>query len=146
MSREGLRRDSGEMLIELLVSVMLLGLVGAAMVGSLLVLTASSVYYEDEVSVQNTLFNWSETVTRMPYVACVTAGGIPAAPDIPEGYSTTVVSIGYWDGSDFVGSCTPGTDLGLQRVTLQVGAPLAGYPAFTKDLDTVIRKRCVSGC
>ncbi len=139
------RCDAGETLIELLISVMLLGLAVITMLGGLLVLTASSVFYEDETQVQNGLYDWASTVAAMPYTDCVTAGAVPGPPDLPAKYTATVTSVEYWNGSAFTATC-PSSDTGVARLGLRIGAPLAGYPGFSKSLVVVIRKPCVSGC
>ncbi len=143
--RSSQHREAGETLIELLITIMLLGLAVVTMVGGLLVLTASSVFYQDETQVQNGLYDWASTVAAMPYTACVTAGAVPGPPDLPAKYTATVTSVEYWNGSAFTATC-PSPDTGVARLGLRIGAPLAGYPEFSKSLEVVIRKPCVSGC
>ncbi len=144
--------ETGETLVELLVSIMLLGIAGVLMLGGLMTLTASSVYYGDETQVQNTLYDWASTVAAMPYKACAVTTDVPAlaASELSGGQHTltgTVTSVTYWDGatSTFVATC-PTSDTGIMRVTISVAAPGAIYTAFAKSLQVVVRKPCVSGC
>ena len=138
--------DQGDTLIEILISVMLLGLIVTAMFGALLVLTQSSVLFKDNTKLQNSIRNWSEQVSSASYVACATPSDIPAAASLPSGISGSVTAVKYWNGSAFVASCPGSGDQGLQQVTLTMDAAASLYPGFSRQLSIVKRKPCGSGC
>lgn len=148
-TRRGGPRDAGESLVELLVSISILGVAGSAILGGIGVASSNSALHRTQAVTQNLIRNWAESVSAAPYAACASPPHFNGTkPDLTAaqytGYSATVSSVQYWNGAAFVASC-PATDLGLQRVTLQVGAPRSlGIGGFTQSLDVVVRRPCAT--
>ena len=147
------RPQAGETLVELLVSITLLGVAGAAVMGTLLMGTrASSVTTGSSVN-QNVLRNWAEQVEAMPYVLCAYPTKIPAPyqniPVPPTGTSLAITQIRYWDGSAYQlsgPSCLDVNDKGLQEVTLQATSNTIVTGDPQTQLVIVKRRGCASGC
>lgn len=138
-------RDRGDTLVEILVSVAILGIAVVAILGAIAMTATASGLHRDTASVQNLLHNWAESVSDGPYTACASAATVQSAvpsPALPTGFSAQVTAVRYWDGSAFAGSC--GTDQGLQRITLSIAGP--GSPGAAGTLDVVRRRPCGSGC
>lgn len=138
------RAEQGESLVELLVSISILGLVIVIIIEVLFTMVAGTLMHREQVEGLNALGAWADSVGADTYTACATPGSVPSPPSLPNGFSSQVVSVRYWDGSSFVGEC--GTDTGLQLITLSVAGPGDAVPATPQALDVVKRKPCVSGC
>lgn len=123
------RRDDGLTLIELLVTVMIMGIAFVAILGGLLTAVSSADIHRKQANVQSIVRSLSEKVKSEAYKQCavVTDYGSTFTP-IQSGYSTSVLEVEYWDGdrdpsapAQFSGA--PCVDHGLQRITLQVAEP-----------------------
>lgn len=140
-------RDGGESLVELLVSMTILGIAGTAVLGGVGIASSTSALHRTQAQAQNLIRNWAEDVSDRTYTSCVTVGDFAATkPDLTgaqySGYTATVGGVAYWNGAAFVASC-PAPDLGLQRVTLRLGTPQSlGIGGFTQSLDVVVRRLC----
>lgn len=139
-------RDRGESLVELLVSISILGVAVTAILGAIAMTATASGLHRDTASVQNHLHNWAEAISNAPdYTVCASAGVLQAAvpaPGLPSGWSAAVSDVDYWDGTGFAEAC--GTDQGIQRITLSMTS--TGSPVAQGTLDVVLRRRCGSGC
>jgi type II secretory pathway pseudopilin PulG len=129
--------DRGESLIEILVAVLILGLTVTAIMGGLLTSVKLSDVHRKQATAGADVRSYAESVTRAVaaggYQPCAgTSAYLPVSGTSPTavhftpsaGVTPTVVRVEYWSDS---GPATPGTwqpscstDLGLQRVTLQV--------------------------
>ena len=139
--------DRGESLVELLVSIAILGISVIAILGAVSMTASASGLHRDTASTQNLLHNWAETVSNASYTACASTSTIQAAapaPALPSGFAASVTTVRYWNGSAFGTSCAAASDLGLQRVTLRIAGGTGVGTAGT--LDVIVRKPCVSGC
>jgi type II secretory pathway pseudopilin PulG len=138
-------RDAGESLIELLVTVVILGIATAGIVGALLAVGTASQTHRRLVLAQNALRSWAEQIGTGPYTDCANTGNF-AAPSqtLPTGFSAAVTGVQYWDGAAFAGTC--GTDTGIQRVTLRITALDGLSPAVNQSGAIVVRKPCASSC
>lgn len=139
-------RDRGESLVELLVSISILGVAVVAILGAIAMTATASGLHRDTASVQNHLHNWAEAVSNAPgWTACASAAVVQAAvpaPALPTGWSAAVSDVDYWNGTAFVETC--GTDQGIQLVTLSITS--GGSPVAQGTLDVVRRRPCGSGC
>jgi Tfp pilus assembly protein PilV len=139
------RPDAGESLVELLVTVVVLGIAGAGIAAALLTADSAAGQHRQQAAAQNLLRTWAEQVAAGPYTDCATAARIAApAAALPAGTTATVASVQYWNGTAFTSTC--GTDSGIQRVTLRVTSTASRTPAVTEDVAVVLRKPCVSTC
>jgi type II secretory pathway pseudopilin PulG len=139
-------RDRGESLIEILVSISILGIAGTAILGGIGMASSTSALHRTQAQAQNVVRNWAEAVSSAPYQACAVPADFAATkPNLTDpqyaGYTATVGAVQYWNGTAFVGACSP--DKGLQKVTLQLDAPQSlGIGGFTQSLDVVVRRPC----
>ena len=148
--RRRLRHDSGETLIELIVTIAIMSTAVVAIVGA----TATSIHLSDihrkQAKAGSYVRAYAEAletaVAQSPtgYQYCATPSdytGNSIYPSPESGYVPSATAVRVWTGSTWAppGSC--GTDIGVQRVTLQVA--LAGQ--VTESLDVIIRRPCRPG-
>jgi Tfp pilus assembly protein PilV len=146
-SRPRPHNDSGETLIELLVTVVIMATAVVAVVGA----TATSIHLTDVHRKQAKAGSYvrayaeavESAVARTPtgYVACAAPAaymGNSIYPTPETGYVPSATAVKVWSGSVWASSGAGCTDIGVQRVTLQVA--LTGQ--VTETLDIVIRRPC----
>lgn len=146
------RGDAGETLIEILVTLMVIGVGVTAILGGFLVAVSSSTLSRSQAHVQAALRSWAESLTATTdgignpyhYVDCAGTGDFPAPTSMPAGYTAQVTSVAYWNGSDWSSACPLGADQGVQRVRITIAAPGSVYSAVTQYLDVVVRRPCAS--
>jgi prepilin-type N-terminal cleavage/methylation domain-containing protein len=124
-----LHGQAGFSLVELLVTVAILGTAFTVFVGGMGTSIVASDYHRTQTTAEAVLRTFAETVKSRttPYVPCATSYTGPATP---SGYTASVTAIAYWNGTAYVASC-PATDRGLQRISLRVDA------ANGRDVETV---------
>jgi type II secretory pathway pseudopilin PulG len=154
-------RDRGETLLELLVTISIIGVSVVALLGAVLIAVDASTLDRRQIQAQGLLRSWSEAVVRATtdatYPTCGDASDYASGPfafgasglAAPAGFSATVVSVEYftrstgtWVSSSSVGTCTASDDQGLQRVTLRMTVANSLYPGFAVDQAVVVRKPC----
>lgn len=119
MSLSGRRADqAGVTLVEMLVSVAILGVAVAALVGGLTTAIVISDTHRTQATSDAIARSAAEHIksSGVTYVDCATAY------PVPTGSPTPVASVEYWNGATpagFSATC-PATDLGLQRITVTV--------------------------
>ena len=153
--RGGAGRDErGETLLELLISVTLIGIAVVAVFGGLTTGIVMSDIHRKQATAGTVLHNYAEAVQNMVaaggYHACTStsadetayAPSVDFKKTVPAGYTPSVVSVSmrYWDGSKWNASC--GSDTGLQRLTLEVRSDDG---RATERLVIVVRKPCGLG-
>jgi Tfp pilus assembly protein PilV len=136
--RTGPRGERGETLLELLVTVSIMGtaFVGIlAGIGTTFVATDS---HRQDATAETVLRSYAERMqdpTGMTYVNCATSStyGTPSGftlPATPAGWTAVVTSALIWQGDTpptFTSTCT--TDKGLQQLTLRVQSPAGAHQA-----------------
>jgi type II secretory pathway pseudopilin PulG len=144
------RDDRGETLIELLVSIVILGITGAAILGGVLTLVMAASVHDQQVTTMAQLRVAAETVTRAETAAftdCATADQVAAASGLrTSGQGVVYVeSVAYWEptGSHFAPTCA---QQGLLRVRLRLDIAQRAPLDDTQTLDVVVREPCSTSC
>lgn len=157
------RGDRGETLLEILISIMIIGVAVTAILGGVGVAARASTQDERQIQAQALLRSWAEHIeaetTDANYVACATPSTYsststwgyssptpPAGLDaLPAGFTAAVADVQFWNGANpgaFAASCPP--DRGLQRLRLSMTVPDGLYPGFTSTYDVVVRRPCTA--
>lgn len=153
------RRDRGESLVELLISISVLGVTGTGVMGAVLMVSSASAMHEQVSVSDSVLRTWAENLDDAPYAGCAAPSGVATPPE-PSGwsggppawtrsidgatYTAAVSAVGYWSPTGRAFSSTCGTDSGLQRITLTVSAPGAGLPGTSGELVLTRRNPCLT--
>ena len=112
--------ERGESLLELLVGVTILAVAVAALGTGIAVSTKVSGIHRSQSTAGAYVRGYADAVQERAsaaYVGCATGYATPGFA-VPAGFTASIVSVRYWNGSDFTASC--GTDQGLQLVTVRV--------------------------
>ena len=144
MSTAPALREAGESLVELLVTVVILGIATAGIAGALFATGRATTAHRQMAFAQNALRSWAEQLGTGIYNDCAVADSF-ADPDpaLPADYTAAVATVQYWSGASFVSTC--GTDTGVQKVTLTVtAAPNGLVRAVVRSMVVVLRKPCDS--
>lgn len=148
MSRRavGARSERGESLVELLVAVVLLGVAVVAVVSALGTSVVMSDVHRKQSTAGAEVRTFAERVETAvaggAYTVCAGSGTYGGAYTAPGGFTAAVTAVRYWTGSAWSSSCSAATDIGLQKLSLQV-ASTDGRAA--EKVDVVIRKPCAVG-
>lgn len=146
--------ERGETLLELTITIAILGLGVTSILGAVLAATDASTMDQRQVQAQSRLRSWAEQLVTLPYVECATTTGYQTGhpysglslPELPPGFTAGYAAVHAWNGNAFqdtAGMCTPGVDdRGLQRVRLRMEVAASLYPGFTSDLWVTVRKPC----
>jgi Tfp pilus assembly protein PilV len=138
-------RDAGESLIELLVTVVILGITTAGISGALLATGQASTLHRQQALAQNALRSWAEQLGAGTYTDCAAADSFAGpSPALPAGLTADVSAVQYWDGKSFADSCD--TDTGIQKLTLRITAANGLLAALVRSSAVVLRKPCESAC
>jgi type II secretory pathway pseudopilin PulG len=154
--RKGVCRDVGETLIELIITIAIMGITIPAVIGAVLVAVDSSSQDRRIVQAQQLLTSWSETIAKANTEASYTsaacplplsyyaAGSFAPSPVLPSGFMASVASVDYWQAStSSYGGCAQ--DEGIRRIHLQIAVTASLYPTFTVDRYVLVRRPC-SAC
>jgi type II secretory pathway pseudopilin PulG len=142
------RGEVGETLLELLITVSIMGTVFVGVLAGIGTVFVATDSHRQDATAEAVLRSYAERLedpTDVPYVNCATAGtytsptgfSLPAAP----GWTASVTSALIWQGDappTFTSTCT--TDKGLQQLTLRVTSPAGDHQA-TETIVIVKRKR-----
>ena len=150
--RSLVKGDAGETLVELLVSLSVLGMSFAAVLGAVATAVDSSRTHRDTARAQSILRSWAETLSHPQdtsatsgyvYTPCAGAAAFPAASAsvaVPAGWTASIASIKWWNGTAW--STTSCDDAGLQKLTLTLTTPAGIWPGTAQSLDVVLRRPC----
>jgi type II secretory pathway pseudopilin PulG len=142
--RVGRVHDRGETLIELLVSIVVLGTAVVAVVGGLGTAIVMSDIHRKQAAIGVYLNEFAATIetavaaSPTQYVDCATDTSYPSYTPGAT-YSADITQVRYWNGTAFITSCSPGTDTGVQLLTLRVWS---NDGRVDRSMDLVIRKPC----
>jgi type II secretory pathway pseudopilin PulG len=113
----GDQADGGATLIELLMTVAILGIAFASLVGGMFTFTYATSQHQHQAAGAEYIREYAEAVAGTTYVACATSATyVPATFAVPAGWVAAAMVVTYWNGATFVAVCPP--DGGLQRVHL----------------------------
>ena len=147
--RPPLADDRGVTLVELLVTVVILGITAAAVLGGLLTSVRTSDVHRKQTTAGVAARAYAENIARhvagSGYVACAApASYAPATVGFPSpaGYAAEVASIRYWPGTGTGWTSTCSADSGLQQVTVEVRSDDA---RATERSVVIVRKPCGIG-
>lgn len=143
------RRDHGETLVELLVTLSIMAITVVALVGGIAAGIRMSDLHRKQAAAGAFVRAYAEAletaVAAHPsgYDLVCTGATTYDSPAIFQpsdpNYDATVIGILYWNGTAFVAACTPGSDPGVQRVSLEVASTDG---RATERLDVVLRRPC----
>jgi prepilin-type N-terminal cleavage/methylation domain-containing protein len=130
LPRVRLHDEAGFSLAEILVTVVILGIAFAAILGGIITAVTVSDYHRKQATADTVARDAAESVKNSVgtvYVNCATPGSY-TLPSAPSGYTVTIATVEYWDGGamssgaayapTFVGTCPLAGDKGLQRITI----------------------------
>lgn len=121
-----LHDERGLTLVELLVTVVIMGIAFTAVLGGMFTVAVSSDIHRRQAVATVALRSFAETVKQEAYVQCATTTSYGASYAAPSGYTASVTGVEYYvydsttpDLTPFSSTC-PATDQGLQRLSLRV--------------------------
>lgn len=138
--------ERGETLVELLVTVVILGLAGVALVAGLTTALMIADTHRKAADAGTTIRNYAEAIetavaTSGYQVSCTPTYAAGFTP--PNGYTTpAIIAVRFWNGGAFPGTCDPAVDTGVQQLTLRVSS-VDGRAA--ESLTIVVRNPCGTG-
>lgn len=136
MTEQAPRSERGDTLVEVIVSVVILGIVTAGLLAGMTTTTASSNISRNQADAEAVLTSVSEAVrdpTAYPY-QCPGDYTLGALPSLPTGWSASLVTItsdGQWNGSVFQPACADPAQ--MQKLTITVHSP-DGQLTWTREI------------
>jgi type II secretory pathway pseudopilin PulG len=121
--------DRGDTLVEILISIIIMGIAGVAIITALQEGIFGSVSHRDAAEAESAMRYFAENVTNQTYDKCTTSPAHSAAYTVglPSGAAYTaltgsITKTEYWDdiNSTYSTSCPSDADRGLQRLTLKI--------------------------
>ena len=137
------RSEAGETLLELVMAVTIMGIALVAIVGGLVTSILVSDTHRKQAAAGAFARDYGAAIQNAVatggYKPCDATGYASTAVTgfDTTGYTKSIKSVAYWNGSGWQGSC--GTDRGLQKVTVLVRS---NDSRASEQLDVVLRKPC----
>ena len=116
------RGQAGETLVELLITVSILGIAVVAILAGLGTAVRLSGTHRAQANAETIVAAGAESVKKQSYVDCASTYSPTDGVTLPNGWSLTVTSVKKWNGTSFVTSC-PSPDQRLQLVTVRAASP-----------------------
>ncbi|MFA5890347.1 MAG: prepilin-type N-terminal cleavage/methylation domain-containing protein [Actinomycetota bacterium] len=123
--RRGSCGEAGVTLVEVLVTVVILGMAFAAIVGAMGTSILASDIHRKQATSEVVLRDYAETLAAASYVTCGTTSSYEAVSFTPPtGFTVSVTAVEYYTSAtqtfeSSYGTC-PVSDSGLQRLSLRV--------------------------
>jgi type II secretory pathway pseudopilin PulG len=154
-------RERGEMLIELLITTVILGIAMVAVLGTIWTSLRVADYHRKTVTADLVLRNFAEAMQQstgtFQYVPCATLSGASAYPlyatPAPNAtYLATITKIEYLNGynaaneptwQDSTAGCPSGGDKGLQRLSLKVDGPITDPKVRGVESVTIMKRNAL---
>jgi Tfp pilus assembly protein PilV len=137
--RLALRGDQGETLLELLVSIVILGVCVVAIGSSITLSILMSDVHRKQSVASEFLHNYAETIQASTYQPCTGAVNYATSLAVPPNggpWTLTQKKVQFWNGTSFTSTC-PGTgDKGLEQVTLRLQS---SDQTVDETLDVIVR-------
>ena len=131
-----MRSQRGASLVEVLISVLLVGIVILGLAAGMLTLISTSTSTSQRQQVQLALGSFTESLKAGTYQPCTSNQAVATAATYQAAYeqwpskwtppqsgmTRSITGVAYWDKAQaaFVASCPAGGDQGAQRLTVQV--------------------------
>lgn len=141
--RAYVRDDSGETLIELLVTIVVMGLAVVTILGSIATSVRMSNIDRQQVTAQTYLRSYASTIDAFidgesGYKPCANTSYYNKVVFDSGTDAHSVTDVEYWNGSRFVSACN--NDLGVQQLTLRVD--VSNDPRVNETLIIIVREPC----
>ena len=127
--RQRFRRERGETLVEVLITITIVGIAFTGILAGLATAINLSGRHRGQANADVVLVSAAESVKNQAYTACPSVSTSSYNPTqgvtLPSGWAASnvqVTSVKTWGGAAFLSTC-PGTDLGLQLVTITATTP-----------------------
>jgi len=140
------QRESGVTLVELLVTIVILGTAVVAVVGALAVAIRVSDQHRKHATAGAAVRAFAEALERevakepSGYQRCGNASQYLASyTTLPANYTAHIDGFAVWNGSAFVAVASPCNDQGVQKVSLRVSTDGG---SISESLDVVLRLPC----
>jgi type II secretory pathway pseudopilin PulG len=139
--------EEGETLLEILVTITIMGIALVSVMYGVLTAVASATSHRAEATDESVLRSFAERIKDpddTPYVNCAVTGTYSTSPTgftSPSGYTVKILSVGYptADTKHAEGGCG---DQGVQQIKLQVQSP-SGNRQATEQTVIVKRRVCL---
>jgi prepilin-type N-terminal cleavage/methylation domain-containing protein len=140
--------DRGESLVEVLVTVVILGIAAVAILAGVQLSVKSSDLGRKEANggtyVRSLAESVQNAVANGGYATCGGTGyltsTVKADAGLPAAY-TASSAISAWNGNSWV-ACSSSNDAGIQRLDLSVTSPGTGAHQAVEKLSVIVRKPC----
>jgi prepilin-type N-terminal cleavage/methylation domain-containing protein len=135
------RGERGETLVEILVSIVIIGICFAAILGGLTSSIFGSRVHREQATVETVLRSYAEATKAQVnrpggYLPCASGYNITSY-NPPSGFVPSITSVQWWDGATFRSSgCTAAAEKGLQTLSLRAQGPEGAFEV----VDIVVRK------
>ncbi len=134
MRRPSIHSDGGFSLVEILVTIVIVGITFTAILGGIITSITASAYQRNEATTDalaRSAGEWVKDSKKNPYNAiCPSANPYSLSGlTVPSGFSVQITEVAYWTGNqlpavsapyvpEFNTSC-PSTDHGMQRINIE---------------------------